>query len=143
MSALGQKRTSELSRGIFQLSACVYRPFPRPIRQNIVVVEFLGLAVRQRLQQREDDDGDDDTEDSQRERHCLAFHSFDGRSTNTCISARAGHHCERSLSFHCRANIIRLVRCIRAKQLTKPDAVMNPSHFIQILTVSWAKGDEP
>src|SRR5215472_4931170 len=31
--------------------------------------------------------------------------------------------------FHCRANIIRLARCIRAKQLTKPDAVMNPSHF--------------
>ena len=30
---------------VFQLSACVYRPFPRPIRQNIVVVEFLRLAA--------------------------------------------------------------------------------------------------
>ena len=47
------------------------------------------------LQQREDDDGDDDTEDGWRERHCLPFHSFDGRSTSTCIGARTGHNCER------------------------------------------------
>src|SRR6516165_12281261 len=54
-----------------------------------------GQECEPQLQQREDHDGDDDTEDGWRERHCLPFHSFDSRSTSTCIGARTGHHCER------------------------------------------------
>ena len=49
---------------LLRLSALIYRPFPEPIRQNNVVVEFLRLAVKAALQQWEHDDGDDDAEDS-------------------------------------------------------------------------------